>query len=352
MSHSAVTLKVLSNTFCFLEKHLLEWDLLGSLMELTKVQSDSLSALKPTISYIVNNNRGFDYQVNERGLLQSISPCQCLPRTENTSLALSGIQFSCPAGTADTLSGEKNGIMTCLDDGCPTTLTDDLCDTRSLWSEWTPCTKCLVQSSRSRFFANGEKEIETKGVEPLILTASSRMNLTLLEGSRLSVFAVGGGGAADSTYAGSSGFFKHQTLFINQTQSVVLDITIGNGGGSSGANGQTTTVRGLPSVVSAQGGGGAKRPGWSGVGGGNDDVGGFNGKYGTNEPLPILCHVKLTPGSAGSSSSDGTGAGGIVVDGQKPTKRSTVDGEGYGAGGGEDDRSGYPGVVVLTLCDS
>merc|ERR1712107_665011 len=107
-----------------------EWDLLGSLMELTKVQSDSLSALKPTISYIVNNNRGFDYQVNEKGLLQSISSCQCLPRTENTSLALSGIQFSCPAGTADTLSGEKDGIVKCLGAGCPTTLTDDLCDKR------------------------------------------------------------------------------------------------------------------------------------------------------------------------------------------------------------------------------
>ena len=45
--------------FCFLDKtkYVLEWDLLGSLMELTKVQSDSLTALKPWISYIVNNNR-------------------------------------------------------------------------------------------------------------------------------------------------------------------------------------------------------------------------------------------------------------------------------------------------------
>ena len=34
-----------------------EWDLLDSLKELVKVQSDSLTSLKPTISYIVNNNR-------------------------------------------------------------------------------------------------------------------------------------------------------------------------------------------------------------------------------------------------------------------------------------------------------
>ena len=36
--------------------------------------------------------------VNSKGLLKSISPCQCLPKTEGTSLAISGIQFACPAG--------------------------------------------------------------------------------------------------------------------------------------------------------------------------------------------------------------------------------------------------------------
>ena len=64
----------------------------------------------------------------------------------------------------------------------------------------------------------------------MIVTTSSRISLTLLKGSRLSVFAVGGGGAADSSYAGSSGFFTLDTHDINETQSVVLDITIGNGG--------------------------------------------------------------------------------------------------------------------------
>ena len=187
------------------------------------------------------------------------------------------------------------------------------------------------------------------GFKPLILTASSRMNLTLLEGSRLSVFAVGGGGAADDSYAGSSGFFTLLSDYISQTQSMVLDIEIGSGGIGYGRDGQTTTVRGLPSVVSAQGGGGKRGPGWSGV---NGEEGGYNGQYGNNEPLPNLCHVKLTPGTPGSGQGDGKGAGGIVVDDRKPTRRSTVDGEGYGAGGGEDNRSGYPGVVVLTLCDS
>ena len=103
-----------------------EWNLLGSLMDLVKVQSDSLTALKPTIRYIVKNNRccntafseistfslihsfhrGFDYKVNKKGLLKSISPCQCLPKTEGTSLAVSGIQFACPTGKADPVSEE------------------------------------------------------------------------------------------------------------------------------------------------------------------------------------------------------------------------------------------------------
>ena len=48
--------------------------------------------------------RGFDYEVNEKGLLEAITPCQCLPKTENTSLAISGIQFSCPAGWVDQVS--------------------------------------------------------------------------------------------------------------------------------------------------------------------------------------------------------------------------------------------------------
>ena len=86
---------------------------------------------------------------------------------------------------------------------------------------------------------------------------------------------------------------------------------------------------------------------WGGAGG---DIGGSNGEYGSNEPLPHLCSVNLTPGAAGSNSGDGAGAGGVVVDGQKPTRRSSKDGEGFGAGGGEDSNKGYPGVVVLTIC--
>ena len=157
------------------------------------------------------------------------------------------------------------------------------------------------------------------------------------------MFLVGGGGAADSQTAGASGFFKHETLVMNETLAFVLDVTIGGG------NGETTTVRGLPfstTFLSARGGG-RGTAGWSGVSG---DIGGSNGEYGSNEPLPHLCNVSLTPGAAGQSG-DGAGAGGVVVDGRKPTRTSPKDGEGFGAGGGEDGRQGYPGVVVLTLCE-
>jgi len=205
-----------------------------------------------------------------------------------------------------------------------------------------------VASKRWRQGTNGQKEIATKGIKPLIVTTSSTLNVTIPQGSQLSVFVVGGGGAANSGTAGSSGFFKHETLNVDQTQSFVLEVTIGLGGMSIGASGESTIVQGLPSVVSAQGGGGAGGRGWSGV---NGDTGGSNGQYGSYESLPNLCGVNLTPGAAGYSSSDGKGAGGVVVDGQKPTRTSSVDGEGFGAGGGEDNRHGYPGVVVLILCE-
>ena len=191
------------------------------------------------------------------------------------------------------------------------------------------------------------------------MTTSSRLNLVIPQGFRqLSVFVVGGGGAADGSTAGSSGFFKHQILDVDQTQSYVLDVTIGGGGGSSGESGQSTTVKlsgsdpnVIQNLVSAQGGGGSGGPGWSGVGGANTDVGGSNGKYGTGERLPNLCGVNIAPGFAGFNMIDGAGAGGVVVDGRKPRRTDSRDGEGFGAGGGEDRRFGFPGVAVLSLCE-
>ena len=165
------------------------------------------------------------------------------------------------------------------------------------------------------------------------------------------MFLVGGGGAADSSTAGSSGFFTYQTNDVSQHESLFFDITIGDGGRTDGACGKPTTVSWAQQEggqvirkLSARGGEGAGGAGWS-------RIGGYNGGYGTNEPLPSFCQVNLTPGQAGYGQADGNGAGGVIVDGQKPFRSAFWDGEGYGAGGGVDGRSGYPGVVVLVLCE-
>ena len=45
------------------------------------------------------------------------------------------------------------------------------------------------------------------------------------------------------------------------------------------------------------------------------------------------------------------GGGGILIEGRKSCRHNLLNGEGYGAGGGEDDQEGSAGVVVLMLCD-
>ena len=182
---------------------------------------------------------------------------------------------------------------------------------------------------------------------PLIVTSSTKVTWDLPQGSRLSVFAIGGGGADGVGTAGSSGFFKHTTVDITQTQTLVIDITIGLGGRSCCNSGQATTVESTLFTVTAQGGGQGTGTGWSG---GNSGTGGYNGQYGSGEQLPSLCQVTLTPGAAGDGGNHGGGGGGVIVNGQKPSRLFIDDGEGYGAGGGEDHRNGYAGVVVLTFC--
>jgi len=324
-----------------------EWDLLDSLKELVKVQSDSLTSLKPTISYIVNKNSGFEYEVNEDGLLRSISPCQCLPHTNGTGFSLTGIQFQCPTGQAVLATQEERGMLLCLDGRCPETFTEDLCvDKRTLWSEWTPCRSphCLVEETRSR---NGGKEVVTKGVRSAIIEESSTLNVTIPEGYSLSVFAIGGGGGGQgSDTGGSRGGFKHVLVDKNFNQSS-LELTINVGeGGKGGSRGGSTTIRGLPNYFSASGG--------------------LSDRYqSSTEPRPDLCGTSITWGAdgkygAGSHFYDRAGQGGVIVDGRKPTRQGNNDGEGFGAGGGYDGivgytfgrRAGFKGVAVLSLCKS
>ena len=176
----------------------------------------------------------------------------------------------------------------------------------------------------------------------------------------LAVFAMGGGGGADDTVSGSSGFFDYAEVEITTGRVYTVNVNIGNGGDRSGLD-TTVTVLGMDGdfTVTGKGGGYAGRSGWSG---GSSEKGGWNGSSGASksngngQSLPKMCGsmsgpvVKLEPGKTGDYDNDGTGGGGVIVDGQSPYHRYYRDGYGYGAGGGEDYYDGYDGVAVLALC--
>ena len=62
--------------------------------------------------------------------------------------------------------------------------------------------------------------------------------------------------------------------------------------------------------------------------------------------------ASLTPGAGGTTrKNEGGGGGGVIIDGKKPTRRSDMDGEGFGGGGAEMNYDGYTGVALIILCD-
>ena len=99
----------------------------------------------------------------------------------------------------------------------------------------------------------------------MIVEKSTTMEVVVPKGHSMEVLVVGGGGGADSARAGSSGFFKKATLQSNGTSTLSLNVTIGDGGADSSDGGTTSIMIGSSQNVSASGGGGAGRPGWSGV---------------------------------------------------------------------------------------
>jgi len=170
----------------------------------------------------------------------------------------------------------------------------------------------------------------------------------------LGVFLVGGGGYGDQgRQAGSSGFFKYQTVNLTASETTV-SVQIGQGGKSSSINGGSTTAVVGGQTITANGGGGNRGAGWSW--GGDDNTAGFSnggGSKGSGESLPNICGTaSLTPGAGGvARNGEGGGGGGVIIDGNIPTRRSDMDGEGYGAGGAEMNFDGYPGAALLILCD-
>ena len=171
--------------------------------------------------------------------------------------------------------------------------------------------------------------------------------MTLPKGSSelLHVFLVGGGGAAGyNNNGGSSGSFIHQTFNVSDKQFLFFDITVGDGGRTNFANGQATTVRFAEQEELLQiSGQMLSAPGGKGAGG--------SGGY--KQPLPSICQVNLTHGERGGRFNYNAG-GGVVVNGHWDGLDGwgSLDGKGYGAGGGRSviAPDGFPGVVVLALC--
>ena len=98
--------------------------------------------------------------------------------------------------------------------------------------------------------------------------------------------------------------------------------------------------------------------GWSGGGDEANGRGGSNGNSGRSgstslnngEYIVLPCRAELFPGAGGDGDpAEGGGGGGVIIKGQKPTRRMTIDGEGYGAGGGEKNSDGYPGAVFIKI---
>jgi len=195
----------------------------------------------------------------------------------------------------------------------------------------------------------------------------------------------GGGGGASKNCGGGSGFLfsEWKTVKLLKKEDVVVKVDIGEGG-SSGNDGQPTTITFLGDsplkgeVLTAKGGEPAGQKhgeygggnGWNGGGGtGSNDggreisgKGGRNGTKGgdggtgkggtgTGKKLPLIAGVDLQPGDPGMENpSAGSGGGGVMVTGlDHGMTWSPTQGRGFGAGGGGSgsEEHGTKGLAII-----
>merc|ERR1719481_1589948 len=275
-----------------------KWDLLTQYQNVISIQNENLKALAPAISYVIQDNKRFQYNFDKDGTLLSLEPCQCLPDPNNSGILVSNVQFSCPSGEFYETSLESDHIIPCPGGDCPEEVDLGQCGdfTELPWSAWEDCTqeKCLVQSIRKRKIRTPKGisyEFQGNGSQAIILTKSEYFTINLPEGAYLAIFAMGGGGGADDGTSGSSGFFQYSVQPVTESKVFPVDVHIGQGGDNKDGEDTMVKVAGFNSVQ-ARGGGYMGGPGWSG---GSSEKGGWNGgsgdsmSNGSGEKLPTVC---------------------------------------------------------------
>merc|ERR1712106_755153 len=192
-----------------------KWDLLSQYQSMVSLQDANLKDLGPALTYVVQNHKRYNYNLNEDGVLLGMELCQCLPETGDSGIQITDIEFICPNGTVFATSLEAELSVVCSNGNCPDVVDLDQCgDFDALpWSDWEKCKGdlCLANSTRQRKIRlNGSisYEYETKGSQPLIMNKTNIFDIYLPEGAKLAVFVMGGGGGADDGESGSSGFFN------------------------------------------------------------------------------------------------------------------------------------------------
>ena len=162
-------------------------------------------------------------------------------------------------------------------------------------------------------------------------------------GKTLEYLVVAGGGGAPAGGGGGGGGFRTGTFVTTQT-GIIYTVTVGNGGASGVAGGDSSLVGDSLNFVSAGGGGG----GISGAGG-NGGSGGGSGAAGGTGNTPATVPAQGYNGGTGTGGSSGySGGGGATSAGNVRNggagALSNIDGLGYYySGGGGGNGGGYTG---------
>eukprot|EP00092_Neocalanus_flemingeri_P025703 GFUD01027866.1.p1 GENE.GFUD01027866.1~~GFUD01027866.1.p1 ORF type:complete len:706 (+),score=174.98 GFUD01027866.1:41-2158(+) len=334
--------------------------LLNSCQAVVHAQRESLAFLRPQMSYIVENHSRLTYEQDEEGNIIEVRPCQCLPEVPKSSnIRVSSTKFSCPAEFVTKDEGEPSIDIDCESGQCPRNILSECIEyLETPWSEWRdPCLNndsCLaggnLRTRKTRSFINEsfteESEMIHTGSKYLIVDKDK--TLEVWSNGSLGFFLVGGGGGGEGgrdrwngRKGGSSGLFQYDNIKAEMKGPTIVNIIVGQGGGTS-RNGKPSlvTVDGFTNQITITANGGRSSHYKS------------SKLSSSRKIVPICGDLNLSLGSNGQqqSSRNGQGEGGVIIDGKKPTRRNTFDGEGFGAGGGRDN-TGYPGLVIVMICD-